>query len=287
MSESGFIEIDGGRLYYEVEGSGHPLLMIHGGLGSLRMWDGQVPAFAERYRVLRYDTRGFGRTETDDVAFSNLEDARAVLDHFDVESAFVLGTSRGGIIGLDFLLAYPERVDAFVSVASGVGGYEAELPEGTPTEPWEEMERLWESKDWEALAELETQTWVDGWTQPQTRVDPEVRRTVKGWILENYRAEKTEGKAQPATPPAAERLDEVKVPVLVLVGDVDEAGAVAGGRHLAAAVDGAELVEFPGVAHMIHLEEPERVNELVLDFLAGVAASGGPDRQPLRARRES
>ena len=275
MSDSGFIEVEGGRLYYEVEGSGHPLLMIHGGLGSLRMWDGQVPAFAERYRVIRYDTRGFGRTETEDVEFSNLEDARAVLDHFGVPSAYVLGTSRGGIIGLDFLLAYPDRVDAFVSAASGVGGYEPELPDDVPREPWEEMERRWEAKEWEALAELETQTWVDGWGQPQTRVDPNLRGTVKGWILENYRAEKAEGKPQPASPPAAERLDEVKVPVLVLVGDVDEAGAVAGGRHLAASVEGAELVEFPGIAHMIHLEEPERFNRLVLEFLDAADATRG------------
>jgi 3-oxoadipate enol-lactonase len=286
VSESGFVEVEGARLYYEVAGSGHPLLMIHGGLGSLRMWDGQVPAFAERYRVIRYDTRGFGRTETDDVEFSNVEDARAVLDHFDVESAFVLGTSRGGLIGLDLLLADPERVDAFVSIASGVGGYQAELPEDARP-PWDEMERLWEAKDWEGLAELETQAWVDGWGQPKTRIDPELRDRVYGWILENYRAEKAEGKPQPATPPAVERLDDVRVPVLVLVGDVDEAGTVAGGRHLAVSVAGAELVELPGVAHMIHLEEPERVNRLVLDFLAGVAASGGPDRQPLRATPES
>jgi 3-oxoadipate enol-lactonase len=282
MSESGFVEVDGGRLYYEVEGSGHPLLLIHGGLGSLRMWDGQVPAFAERYRVIRYDTRGFGRTESKDVEFSNLEDARAVLDHFEVPSAYVVGTSRGGIIGLDFLLAHPDRVDAFVSVASGVGGYQAELPADS-SPPWDEMERLWEAKDWEALAELETQTWVDGWGQPKTRIDPELRRRVHGWILENYRAEKPEGKPQPASPPAAERLGEVGVPVLVLVGDVDEAGTVVGGRHLAASVDGAKLVEFPNVAHMIHLEEPERFNRLVLEFLGGVDATRGTDSPRLPA----
>ncbi|MGH2922349.1 MAG: alpha/beta fold hydrolase [Gaiellaceae bacterium] len=111
---------------------------------------------------------------------------------------------------------------------------------------------------------------MDGWGQPKTRVDPELRRTVHGWILENYRAEKPEGKPQPAGPPAAERLEEVRVPVLVMVGDADEAGTVAGGRHLAASIDGAELVEFPGVAHMIHLEEPERFNRLVLDFLGAL-----------------
>lgn len=284
MSDSGFVEVEGGRLYYEVEGSGHSLLMIHGGLGSLRMWDGQVPAFAERYRVIRYDTRGFGKTETDDVEFSNLEDARAVLDHADAPSAFVIGTSRGGIIGLDFLLAYPERVDAFVSVASGVGGYQAELPEESAP-PWDEMERLWEAKDWEQLAELETQTWVDGWGQPKTRIDPELRARVKGWIVDNYRAEKAEGKPQPANPPATERLDEVRVPVLVLVGDADEAGTVAGGRHLAASIQGAELVEFPGVAHMIHLEQPERVNQLVLEFLDAADATRGTAAQ--RAARRS
>jgi 3-oxoadipate enol-lactonase len=282
MSESGFVDVDGGHLYYEVEGAGDPLLLIHGGLGSLRMWDGQAPVFAEHYRVIRYDTRGFGRSETDEVEFSNRDDVRAVLDHVGVPSAHVVGQSRGGIIGLDFVLEYPERAGSFVSVASGVGGFEAELPEGAPAPPWDEMERLWEAKDWEALAELETQTWVDGWGQPQTRVDPELRRTVHGWILENYRAEKAEGKPQAATPPAAERLDGLQVPTLVMVGLADEPHSVVGGRHLAEST-GAQLVEFPNVAHMIHLEEPERFNRIVLDFLGAADANRGRDRPPLPA----
>ena len=267
MSESGFVDVDGGRLYYEVEGSGHPLLLIHGGLGSLRMWDGQVPVFAERYRVIRYDTRGFGRSETDDVEFSEREDVGAVLDHFGVDSAYVVAQSRGGLFGLDFLLAQPDRVRAFVSVASGVGGFKADLPEGTAP-PWGEMVKLWESKEWESLAELETQTWVDGWGQPQSRVDPQLRETVKGWILDTYRDEKVEGKPEALDPPAVERLGEIHTPILVMVGTADEPGGVAAGRHLAESVAGAKLTEFDGVAHMIHLEEPEHFNRLVLEFLA-------------------
>src|ERR671918_1644180 len=102
MGESGFVDVAGGRLYYEVEGEGHPLTLLHAGIANLRMWDGQVPAFAERYRVIRYDTREFGRTETGDVEFRDLDDARAVLDHLEVSSAYMVGTSRGGMIGLDF-----------------------------------------------------------------------------------------------------------------------------------------------------------------------------------------
>src|SRR5438876_8005123 len=186
MGESGFVEVDGGRIYYEVEGAGHPLLLIHGGLGSLRMWDEQVPAFAQRYRVIRYDTRGFGRTETGDVEFSNRADAAAVLDHLGAASAHLVGQSRGGIIALDFVIDYPARADAFVSVAGGVGGYQPQFPEGIDRPPWDEMEALWGSKQWGRLAELETQVWVDGWGQPATRVDAGLRQRVHDWILATY-----------------------------------------------------------------------------------------------------
>ncbi len=275
VGESGFVETNGARIYYEVEGSGHPLLLIHGGLGSLRMWDAQVPAFARHYRVIRFDSRGFGRTETEDVEFSDRADAAAVLDHVGARSAFLIGQSRGGMIALDFILEYPDRADALISVASGVGGYSAELPEGRTAPAFDEMERLWEAKKWADLAELETKVWVDGWGQPPTRVDPDVRRTVYDWILTNYRAEKIEGKPQPLVPPAAQRLADVLVPALVMVGGADEARGVVAGRHLAASVSGARLIEFEGVAHMIQLEEPERFERLVLGFLEEVERPHG------------
>lgn len=270
MVDSGLIDVGGGKLYYEVEGAGHPLLLIHGGLGDLRMWDDQVPLFAERCRVIRYDTRGIGRTETDDVEFSNHADAAAVLDHLGADSAYVVGQSRGGMIALDLAIDRPDRVDALVSVAGGVGGYEAELPESVEAPPWGEMERIWEAKDWEALAELETKVWVDGWGQPPDRVDAALRQKVHGWILAAMKAEKPWGKPQPLTPPAAERLGDVVIPTLVLIGQADEPASVLAERHLASSVAGAKVVEFPNVAHMIHLEQPERFNELVLEFLAGV-----------------
>jgi 3-oxoadipate enol-lactonase len=272
MADSGFIDVDGGRLYYELEGDGHPLLLIHGGLGTLRMWDEQVPVFAQSYQVIRYDTRGFGRTETEDVEFSNSADAAAVLDHLGAGSAYVIGQSRGGMIALDLAVDRPDRVDALVSVAGGVGGYEPELPEGVEAPPWDEMERLWEAKDWEALAELETKVWVDGWGQPTDRVDGALREKVHGWILSSMEADKPEGKPQPLDPPAAERLGDLDIPTLVLIGQADEPAAVLAERHLASSVTGAQVVEFPGVAHMIHLEEPQRFNELVLEFLGARAS---------------
>ncbi len=85
MTERASFPYNGGSLYYEVDGDGPALTLIHAGVANLRQWDEQVPRFAERYRVIRYDTRGFGRTTTGDVPFSNRGDLAALLDHLGVE----------------------------------------------------------------------------------------------------------------------------------------------------------------------------------------------------------
>jgi 3-oxoadipate enol-lactonase len=267
--ETGFLDVPGGRLYYEVEGSGPPLLLIHGGLGSLRMWDGQMPAFAPLYQVIRFDTRGYGRSETEHVPFSNRADAVAVLRHVGATRCHLVGQSRGGIIALDLTLEHPDLVRSLVIVAGGASGLSADLPDDVSKPPWDEMERLWDAKDWERLSELETQVWVDGWGQPPTRIDPDLRRSVHDAILATYQAAKEEGLPEPLEPPAVGRLDEVRVPTLVMIGTVDEPAGVLNGRNIAERVPGARFVEFENVAHMIQLEEPERFDRLVLEFLAG------------------
>jgi 3-oxoadipate enol-lactonase len=274
MTEAGFVPVEGGSLYYEADGNGNPMLLIHAGVANLRMWDPHVPRLAEQYRVVRYDTRGYGRSESEHVEFSNRADAAAVLDHVGVESALVVGASRGGMIALDLTLERPHRVDALVVVAGGVGGYSSPSDEGQE-QVWEEAERMWEAKDWERLADFETRWWVDGPGQLPDRVDPGVRALVHGWILDTYRAEKEEGIPQPLDPPAVGRLDEISTPTLVVVGDLDDPGTVDACEVLAAGVADARLLTFEGCAHMLNLERPERFTNTVLEFLAGVEAGWG------------
>lgn len=271
MSESGVVETNGARLYYEVEGEGHPVALIHAGVANLRMWDEQVPAWAPHHRVIRYDTRGFGRTETDDVEFSNRADLAALLDHIQAPSAYVLGASRGGMIALDFTLEFPERVDALVVVAGGIGGFE-EDSDAQSQALFEEAERRLEARDWDWLTAFETAYWVDGPGQSADRVDPATRKRVEEWIGSTYRAEKVEGRPQPLVPPAAGRLGEIRVPTLVVVGALDEAGTRRACEHLAAEVGDGRLEVFEGAAHMLNLEQPERFSRTVLEFLSEVEA---------------
>lgn len=263
-TDTGFIETNGARIYYEVEGAGAPVLMIHAGVANLRMWDDQVEALKDAYRVIRYDTRGFGRTETDAVEFSNRADIAAVLDHVGEASAQLVGLSRGAQIALDFALEFPDRARSLVFSGGGIGGYDAgdEAPAG-----WDEVEAREEARDWEYVADWETAYWVDGPGQPVDRVDRAIRAMVHGWILDTYRAEKEEGTPRPLDPPANDRLDELRVPVLVIIGDLDDPGTQAACRHLASAVPGARLEVFEGAAHMVNLEQPDRFNRVLRDFL--------------------
>ena len=263
--ETGFVETNGARIHYEVAGNGEPVLMVHAGVANLRMWDAQAAALRDAYRVIRHDTRGFGRTVTDAVEYSNRADIAAVLDHVGERSAHLVGLSRGAQIGLDFALEFPDRVRSVVFSGGGVGGYDA--PEESDPSVWEEPERLQEAKDWDALSEWETRFWVDGPGQPVGRADPAVRELVHGWILETYRAEKEEGTPQPLSPPANERLADLRAPLLVMVGDLDEVETQAHCRYLASVVPDARLEVFEGAAHMVNLEQPERFNQLLRDFL--------------------
>jgi 3-oxoadipate enol-lactonase len=262
--ESGFLEANGARIHWEMAGSGEPVLMVHAGVANLRMWDAQVEALRDAYRIIRHDTRGFGRTETDAVEFSNRADIAAVLDHAGEASAHLVGLSRGAHIALDFALEFPERVRSLTFASGGVGGYDPgdEAPPG-----WDEVEARTEAHDWDYVADWETRYWADGPGQPEDRVDADVRAGVHDWILSNYRAEKEEGIPQPLDPPANDRLGGLRAPLLVILGDLDDPGTQASCRHLAATVPGARLEVFEGAAHMVNLEQPDRFNRLLREFL--------------------
>ncbi len=264
-----YLETNGARIAYDVEGTGPAVLLVHAGVANRGMWDDQVAALSDAYRVIRHDTRGYGETETEAVSFSNRADISALLDALGEPSAHLVGLSRGGIIALDFALECPDRVRSLTVVAGGIGGYES--PAELPPETWEAPERMWKEKDWAGISEWETAFWADGAGQSPDRV-PEVRRRVHDWVLTNYRAEKEEGDPQPLDPPAVGRLGELRAPLLVMLGTLDEPATVDAMRHLARTVPGARLEELEA-AHMVNLEHPERFNAVLRAFLDAHRAS--------------
>jgi pimeloyl-ACP methyl ester carboxylesterase len=169
------------------------------------------------------------------------------------------------MIALDFTLERPDRVRSLTVAAGGIGGYQS--PNELPVETFEQPERWEEARDWEALSTWETEFWVDGPGQSADRVDPALRAKVHDWILTNYQAEKVEGQPQPLDPPAVGRLGELRAPLLVMIGTLDDPGTVESMQHLATSVPGARLEVFEGAAHLLNLEQPERFTSLLREFL--------------------
>jgi pimeloyl-ACP methyl ester carboxylesterase len=204
------------------------------------------------------------------VPFSNRDDLRAVMDHFVIQKAHVLGLSRGGMIALDTAVETPERFLSLTWVAGGLRGYDVNDPR--LVDIWPEMENLEEAKDWPRLVEMETQMWTDGPGQSADRVDPDVRRRMIEWNTENYRAEQPANQPTQPDVAAAEALDRLTMPTLFIWGTLDELGVLKAGEKLVAEVAGARSQVYEGVAHMVNLERPAEFNSLVGGFLDEVDA---------------
>jgi 3-oxoadipate enol-lactonase len=269
---AGFAAVEGGQLWYEVAGEGHPLLLIHAGIADSRMWDEQFRTFAEHYRVVRYDTRGFGQSKTKNISFSNRQDIADLFRHLGIERSYILGISRGGTIAIDFALEYPEMVDALIVVSSGLSGYTHQPTEAARLEMqlFDKMAEAAEQGDFARLVDLEMQMWVDGPGQPSDRVAPHIRERVREMDAANYNRQDGEARPRPLHPPAIRRLAKIQVPTLVIVGDLDASGVQAAADILAQRIAGARKVVFQGAAHMVNMEQPEEFNRVVLDFLSSI-----------------
>ena len=267
--KTGFTPVNGAQIYYEVAGAGHPLILLHAGVADCRMWDDQFAVFAEQYRTIRFDLRGFGQSTMPEGQFSNHEDVAGLLDFLQVDKAIVVGLSYGGKIALDFALAYPQRVKALVLAAPSVGGSQ---PSERILQFWEEEEAAIEQQDWDTAVALNLRLWVDGPHRQPDEVNPEVRQKVGQMQREIFQMEIPENIEEIGLEPVAHgRVAEITAPTLVLVGDLDLPEKVEQAAWLAAEIPQAQQAIIPGVAHMLNMEKPALFNKLVLDFLQGKA----------------
>lgn len=122
--KSGFAEVNGARLYYEELGEGRAVVLIPAGKLDRRMWEVQFREFAKHYIVVRYDMRGYGKSEMPQKPYSDVEDLNGLLKFLNVNKACLVGVSVGGKIAVDFTLAYPEMVSALIPVSPDISGWE-------------------------------------------------------------------------------------------------------------------------------------------------------------------
>ena len=270
-SESGRAPIDQARLYYEIAGEGEPFLMIHAGVADSRQWDGEFAHFANRYRVIRYDMRGYGKTEPVEGEFSHLQDVTTLLEHLHVNRPLiVMGCSMGGGLAMNLALTEPGRVRALIMVGSGPTGLELDVP---ALAKFADAEKAFEAGDLDRLAEIETQIWFDVVGRTAAQVNQAMRRRVYEMDRNVLALEsKGLGKRTPDIPgSAAGRLSEIHVPVLVIVGVHDTPYIQAAADYMVAKMPSARKVVIEDAAHLPNMDHPDEFQRVVTDFLDELA----------------
>ncbi len=261
---SGFAEVDGGRLYYEVAGEGHPVILVHGGLVHSALWDEQFESFARRFEVVRYDAREHGRSVPAPGPFSHRRDLRGLMRALGVERAHLVGLSMGGGISLEFALEYPEMASSLTLVGAGTDDYEwsEEI-----IASWREVGAAFEKGDKNLAVEVTLRTWTDGPRRNQDEVDASARERVRAMTACNFGLPDADSEEVELDPPPLSRLSEIKVPTLVVLGKEDIPDILEIGEMLRSGIEGAKKVEIEDAAHHLNLEKPAEFARIVLEFL--------------------
>ncbi len=237
-------------------GTGPVLVLLHEGVSDSRMWDPVWPDLTAACRAILYDVRGYGRSPAATREYTLLADLRAVLDHFGVASAHFAGCSMGGGTAVEFALAEPGRAESLVLLCPGISGY-----------PWPD--------------EPETEAESDALTAADDDEDAAVARCLQVWgasgvtpfvtelARSGVRAWPNEEQFQRAGEPAFDRLGELRVPTVLMIGDRDQPALIASNEEAARRIPGCRVIRMPGVDHYPTVREPRLVAQTILGHCAG------------------
>lgn len=259
------VKANGIEIHYEIEGNGPWLTMSHSLACNLHMWDPQMAALTKSFKVLRFDTRGHGQSSAPagEYTLEQLaDDAKGLLDALKIKQTHWVGLSMGGMIAQAFALKYPGVFQSMV------------LADTTSRRP-----------------PNAAQMWAERIQTAQTKgMEPLVESTLARWFTEPYRNSRKDvmqriGNDIRNTPVAGfagcchaiskvdylDRLKEIKVPVLVMVGEHDHGTPPEAARVIQQNLPGSELKILPSAAHLSNIEQADEFNKAVTGFLARVA----------------
>jgi pimeloyl-ACP methyl ester carboxylesterase len=253
-----FARVRDGRLWYERSGEGFPVVLLHPGLWDSRIWEDQFQEFAKHHDVIRYDTRGHGRSDPPSGPYSDLHDLHDLLVELHVDRCALVGCATGAQLAIDFALEHPGMADAVIAIAPGLSGYRWRDP---GLENLAETVRVSiESGDLAGAVDTELAVWAPHSSQ----ADPRVREIA----LDNAGVLGRADVAEEDAPPAVDRIGELHAALMIVVGDRDLGEVHAIADLIVAKVPGAAKREVAGADQLVNVSKPDKFNRMALDFLA-------------------
>jgi 3-oxoadipate enol-lactonase len=251
------VKVDGGTVWADdTGGAGAPVVLLHPGVGDSRIWAPVMPRLTRRYRVLRYDARGHGESPPATAPYTLLTDLIAVLDQLEVPRATFVGCSQGGASSIDLALSQPSRVSALVLVSPGLTGYP--WPEDADSGARAEFESLAKAGDIDGVAALIGRMWAAA--GPGDGAVEQLRSAARAWLAN--------GDFEQQDPPAVDRLGDIAIPAVLLIGDKDYPPLIACDDAIVAGIPGCRRIDVPGGDHLLPLRVPDLVADTIIE-LAG------------------
>lgn len=255
--DTGYVIVDGGKLYYELAGKGKNIVLLHDGMVNREIWDEQFPLLAEKFRVVRYDRRGYGKSSDPEMKYSHIEDLNRLFIQLNIDKAIIFGMSSGGRLAIDFTLTYPEKVEGLVLVGAVVSGFGYTSHMQTRgghfdpqkySDPVKVNEYFILDDPYEIYSE-------------NTSAKERVMKLLPGLARENRVP------TQPASKVAVRSLSDIKVPALILVGEFDIPDVHAHAGVINAGIADSKREIIPRSGHLIPIEQPALFNEAIMNFL--------------------
>jgi len=262
---SGYVNVEGGKIFYEEAGEGETIVLLHDGILHRVVWDEQFPVLAKIHRVVCYDRRGFGKSFHPQAPFSHVHDLKQLFSQLKIDTAIVFGMSAGGGLAIDFTLKYPEKVKALVLVGAVVSGY------GYSTHFLTRGGNINSLVDY-----LDPPKFIKyfGWDDPYEIYPENIKAKEKFLRLLEAHPLNVKGAlgyfVKPPDRPAVQFLSEIKVPALILVGEFDIPDVHAHSGAIEVGIPGSKREIIFKSGHLIPLEQPEAFNASVLKFLKGL-----------------
>ncbi|MFZ0269417.1 alpha/beta fold hydrolase [Caulobacter sp.] len=254
-STRGVLQVDGGKLAYETCGAGpKAVVLLHDGILHSAVFDDVWPKLCARFRVVRYDRRGYGASPPTAAPYTPATDLVALMKALDLRHATLVGSSSGSGIAVDFALAHPQTVDKLVLVGPWISGFDAS---------WGFLFRTLALGLKAKMGDLEGAA-RDPYILTKT-ADAERARVV-AWLKANP-GNLAAGMRERPLAVAKPRLGEIRVPTLILVGAVDIKDVQEQAKVLETAIPGARRVVVPDSGHLLYLEQPQVFADLVTSFV--------------------
>jgi len=273
--KTGFADINGAKLYYKLAGEGQPFVMIHAGISDHRMWNNEFDTYSDRYQVLSFDMRGFGKSEPVDGEFNIQDDFESLLDALGINTPMILmGCSIGAGLALDFTLTHLDRVEALILIGGAPSGLELEdlgLKVEEPVDLFEQAEKALEANDLDLATELDMQIWFDGMGRTKDDVNAEIRQLaydINRTVLEHDVKNLGKHVRKQFDKSAVERFDELILPILIIVGENDIPLMLAAANYFEEHLPNTTKVIIPNAAHLPNMEHPELFQEIIDTFLS-------------------